>query len=301
MQRYFRVFIQFWALIFLLANSLNAFAEEQGAPNASPQQVDPADCLGCHKDSRTAAIFNTPHGQKGDKNTGFAEAECAVCHGAKLQHPKIDFGPKSKTSVEEQNQVCLGCHERGDRIHWEGSGHQDAQIACTGCHIIHTTHDPVLNKANQTEVCFTCHAEQKAQSYLRSRHPFRDAKMACTDCHNPHGSTSEALLKENTITETCYSCHTEKRGPFLWEHPPVQENCALCHNPHGSTQDRLLKVRAPFLCQQCHSEQFHPSTLYEGSGIPPAGAQSRLLGEGCLNCHYMIHGSNHPAGAAFDR
>ncbi len=125
--------------------------------------------------------------------------------------------------------------------------------------------------------------------------------MVCSDCHNAHGSTSDFLLKENTVTETCYACHTEKRGPFLWEHPPVQENCALCHNPHGSTQDRLLKVRTPFLCQQCHADRFHPSTLYDGSGIPPLGAQARLLAEGCLNCHYFIHGSNHPAGAAFDR
>ncbi|MGR8979501.1 MAG: cytochrome c3 family protein [Gammaproteobacteria bacterium] len=125
--------------------------------------------------------------------------------------------------------------------------------------------------------------------------------MVCSDCHNPHGSTSEFLLTENTANETCFNCHPEKRGPFLWEHPPVQENCTLCHNPHGSTQERMLKIRTPYLCQQCHSEAFHPSTLYDGSGVPPEGAQSRLLSEGCLNCHFNIHGSNHPSGAAFDR
>ena len=26
----------------------------------------------------------------------------------------------------------------------------------------------------------------------------------------------------------------EKRGPFLWEHAPVVENCTNCHTPHGS-------------------------------------------------------------------
>jgi hypothetical protein len=63
----------------------------------------------------------------------------------------------------------------------------------------------------------------------------------------------------------------------------------------------MLKVRTPWLCQQCHAEAFHPSDLYNGAGIPPAGAAQQLLGKGCLNCHSMIHGSNHPSGQRFSR
>ncbi|MGR9116342.1 MAG: DmsE family decaheme c-type cytochrome [Gammaproteobacteria bacterium] len=279
-------------------------AEEPLPTIDKAEQIDPSDCLGCHKDAKTKSIFGTPHALKGDPRTLFAAQECEVCHGDKPQHPKIAFGAKAETPIEEQNRVCLNCHERDDKVHWQGSIHQSSDLSCASCHEIHTPRDPVLDKASQTQVCFTCHAEQKAQSFLRSRHPFREAKMVCTDCHNPHGTTSDFMLIENTVTETCYSCHAEKRGPFLWEHPPVQENCALCHNPHGSSQDRLLKVRPPYLCQQCHADAFHPSTLYDGVGLPAAGVQgrmSRLLAESCLNCHYFIHGSNHPSGAAFDR
>jgi predicted CXXCH cytochrome family protein len=40
--------------------------------------------------------------------------------------------------------------------------------------------------------------------------------MECTSCHNPHGSTNVKMLKVgNFVNETCVSCHTEKRGPFL--------------------------------------------------------------------------------------
>ncbi len=94
----------------------------------------------------------------------------------------------------------------------------------------------------------------------RSSHmPVREGKVVCTDCHNPHGSFSEALLKTATINEVCYQCHAEKRGPFLWEHPPVRENCLNCHDPHGSNNDFLLKISRPRLCQQCHSGGQHNS------------------------------------------
>ncbi len=80
---------------------------------------------------------------------------------------------------------------------------------------------------------------------LRSSHmPMREGKIVCTDCHNPHGSYSEKLLRANSVNENCYTCHAEKRGPFLWEHAPVRENCLNCHDPHGSINEYLLKSLA---------------------------------------------------------
>ena len=62
-----------------------------------------------------------------------------------------------------------------------------------------------------------------------------EGQMACSDCHNTHGSIGPALMKRDTVTETCYTCHAEKRGPFVHQHQPVTDNCANCHNPHDST------------------------------------------------------------------
>ena len=88
------------------------------------------------------------------------------------------------------------------------------------------------------------------------------------------------------------------------EHAPVVDNCANCHVPHGSSQPRMLKVRSPMLCQQCHSEGFHPSTLYNGEHLPPnvlSNGSSRILAKGCMNCHPAIHGTNHPSGPRLTR
>lgn len=191
-------------------------------------------------------------------------------------------------------------------MHWTGSLHASADVPCAACHDSHATRDKVLVKTEQPEVCTTCHKDVRAQLFRFSRHPIREGEVVCADCHNPHGSIGPTNLKKFTLNETCFQCHAEKRGPFLWEHAPVRDSCANCHTPHGSSQPRLLKARGPFLCQQCHLAAFHPSDLYAGTGLPdqPFSNQSdmsRLLAKDCLNCHPKIHGSNHPAGPRFTR
>jgi DmsE family decaheme c-type cytochrome len=155
---------------------------------------------------------------------------------------------------------------------------------------------------NQTETCYKCHPDVRAQSYLMSAHPIKQGRVVCTDCHNPHGSMTDHLLKQETLNETCYQCHADKRGPFLWEHEPARENCMACHRPHGSVHANLLKARLPWLCQECHMSGFHPSTAYTGSGLPGFGTPQRaLLLNSCTNCHTNVHGSNSPSGVRFTR
>ena len=107
--------------------------------------------------------------------------------------------------------------------------------------------------------------------------------MACSDCHNPHGSAGPKLLAKNTVNETCYTCHAEKRGPFLWEHQPVNEDCTNCHTPHGSNITPLLKSRPPFLCDECHDGPHNSQAPYgtavaglQGGGVLPGGAYAPL-------------------------
>lgn len=299
-----------FGLLALFSVSSVFAAEEE---DASYTQDGAQDCLECHDTKPAILVLNTPHAQTGDSRTPFASHECESCHGASPEHmrkvegetvpplPKIVFRSDSPNTVEEKNQVCLDCHEGGIRINWTGSQHHSGDVTCATCHTVHALKDPVLVKQDQAEVCYTCHVEQKAQSNRRSRHPIKEGKTACSDCHNPHGSFGPTLLKYSSVNDTCYSCHTEKRGPFLWEHAPVRDDCTNCHTPHGSTQVRLLKVRTPFLCQQCHMEAFHPSTLYSGDDIPPFGVGERILTKGCLNCHPKVHGTNHPSGGRFTR
>ncbi|MEI6601572.1 MAG: cytochrome c3 family protein, partial [Comamonadaceae bacterium] len=117
----------------------------------------------------------------------------------------------------------------------------------------------------------------------------------------------------DSTNATCYTCHAEKRGPFVHQHEPVAEDCANCHNPHGSTVAGMLKTRAPLLCQQCHTPHVAGGVGavagQPGVSSAAAGLTAPLInattngknvvnlwqGRSCLNCHTQIHGSNNPS------
>jgi DmsE family decaheme c-type cytochrome len=187
-------------------------------------------------------------------------------------------------------------------------------VARTDCHELHAPTQRVLNPLTQADVCAKCHKAQQAQIHRYSRHPIVEGKVTCSSCHNVHGSVGPKLLVKESVNETCYTCHAEKRGPFLWEHAPVVDDCTNCHTPHGSNLSPLLKMRVPMLCQGCHTGD-HGKNLYSGANLPggnvttangqiPLGSQSPAAqgnGRSCIACHSTIHGSNHPAGAKFQR
>jgi DmsE family decaheme c-type cytochrome len=107
------------------------------------------------------------------------------------------------------------------------------------------------------------------------------------------------MIKAPSVNQLCYKCHAEKRGPFMWQHPPVDENCATCHSPHGSVHQWLLVEKIPNLCQGCHDSSTHPGTLYGRSSLFTGAAPAiQSVGRACLNCHSNIHGSNAPANPA---
>ena len=176
-------------------------------------------------------------------------------------------------------------------------------VGCSNCHYIseRRSEKNLFITEDPKKACFQCHKERRAQLQRSSHMPLREGKMDCASCHNPHGGPGPSLLKTASVNETCYTCHAEKRGPMLWEHPPVRENCANCHEPHGSNYPNLLKMKVPYLCQSCHVGAGHPSNIYNANNLPGGTTDQRLLGKGCLNCHSQVHGSNHPSGPRFQR
>lgn len=266
-------------------------------------------CLKCHDKAPATTMLHTAHAAKGDSRSPFAQHACESCHGASPEHlkkpedgakralPAVVFRKDSPNSVEERNQVCLTCHQGGKLMNWTGSQHHASNTACVDCHGLHTTQDPAISRRAMPEMCFDCHQEQRAQSLRPSHHPIREGQTVCGDCHNPHGSPTQKLLLGRTVNDTCYNCHAEKRGPFLWEHAPVREDCTICHSPHGTTTGGLLKQRMPFLCQDCHmtvAGQTHSNQFL--SNTTGATHNQRLRGQSCMNCHSQIHGTNHPSG-----
>ena len=288
-------------------------ATEQSTALASDYSQKGADtCLSCHNGERMQHIFRTAHGQGADPNAPFAYLQCESCHGPGSAHtgrkdvgaghtPIIDFGRDAATPVEEQNAVCMKCHTRDVGLQWSGSTHQTGQVACADCHDLHAKVDAVSVLTEQADVCYECHTKERADNLKPYAHPVRQGIMTCTACHSPHHSTGDTLLKRNTVNELCWSCHTELRGPYLFEHPPVSEDCLLCHTAHGSIQPAMLTRRPPLLCQSCHSQRGHPSVSYTKDGLPGNNPSAFVLNGSCVNCHSQIHGSNHPSGANLTR
>ncbi|MGQ0587361.1 MAG: DmsE family decaheme c-type cytochrome [Gammaproteobacteria bacterium] len=296
-----------------------------GAQAPEPEAFSPSSfatkgadtCLKCHdEDSKFPVmdIFKTPHGARADARTPFGAGatQCESCHGAGGEHArkkKVDepqgpigtFGTDAKTPPEVQDRACLACHSGAARHAWAGSEHESAGIPCAGCHVVHAAADPVRATATQAEACGGCHARERAASLGAFAHPLRDRRMACSDCHSAHGSAGDALLAKGTVNDTCFTCHADKRGPFLWEHAPAAEDCSLCHASHGSPHRALLVQRAPLLCQGCHAQAGHPSLALGPDRLAAGSPSAFLLGGSCANCHSQVHGSNHPSGADLGR
>lgn len=272
-------------------------------------------CLGCHRSGGLVpaeAILHSLHGISANPESPFAAGgnHCQTCHGPSAGHLSLDANGKrppppivfdERTPATTKSQVCLNCHQDEIGQDWHGSSHQFEQLSCDSCHQVHVSQDPILVINAQAPVCFTCHRKQRSELQRPSAHPVARGLLGCGDCHQPHGGSGERMLVANTVNETCYGCHAEKRGPLLWEHAPVREDCRNCHEPHGSNHASLLVSRPPFLCQQCHLAQFHPSTAFGGDDLPPTGASRYLLNRNCMNCHTQVHGSNHPSGSGLIR
>jgi DmsE family decaheme c-type cytochrome len=295
-----------------------AWAALAGTAQAAKDAEASALCMACHEE-HYQQLAKSAHAVAADART----PTCVSCHGASAKHaenpaevkPEGRFKGKDALLGDDASAGCLTCHgKEAKRALWATSAHPAADVGCTGCHKVHVNRDPVLAKTSQPGVCYACHQGPRAQVNLAWRHPIAEGKMTCADCHAVHGSAGPKLAKRDNVNDTCYTCHAEKRGPFVHQHQPVTEDCSQCHNPHGSSVAGMLTARPPILCQQCHTPhvaggvgalggqpgvfpprapgQFQPEVTANSSGL---NTVNMWQGRSCLNCHTQVHGSNNPA------
>jgi DmsE family decaheme c-type cytochrome len=298
-----------------LQQSILALAIVGAALAAMPAMAQrPAEtpiCAGCHEAAH-ASIATTHHGTKNDASGSM----CQACHGDATEHLKDPAKAKpskqsKSASPAEKDAVCMTCH--GGNRHlafWESGKHAKNEVTCSNCHNIHGKQKNVAvapytttSRPIEADTCGTCHKQVRNATLKPSHHPILEGKVKCSDCHNPHGALTPVMLKHETVNQQCFSCHADKRGPFVFGHPPVEENCLSCHTPHGSAHGKLLNEKAPNLCQDCHVTGRHPTSFYgsnqgwtvPGTETPNSSVSTRFIARGCLNCHNSIHGSNAPS------
>lgn len=289
-------------------------AEEGSASTAASAEnkfIGSEACKACHPDV-WHTFHRNPHFQSvALENRPPERTGCEGCHGPGDLHVK-GMGDTSKIirfgelAPHEVLGNCLECHSKDfGKMQIRRSQHSTGEVSCVSCHSIHSSPQVRFLLADkQREVCYECHLEIRSRFNLPFKHRVNEGAIDCTDCHNPHGTPTATWgvgHRPRMVSHAfgndaaCLGCHTDKRGPFLHEHPPVRvEGCTFCHNPHGSTNARLLTRPAVFtMCLECHNAVmgFGP-----GERIPSPNRSRHNLADpafqNCINCHNRIHGSN---------
>jgi len=295
-------------LIFFLSPLL-LHAQQQQATSSS--FVGSNVCRTCHPDI-WATFFKNPHyksiasGKETPERTG-----CEGCHGPGKAHVEARGGKATIVAFSElqPKQVldnCLRCHaETLSRANIRRSTHTLNAVVCSNCHSIHKSPVPkFLLAQRQTDLCYGCHTDVRGQFSMPFKHRVNEGFMTCTDCHNPHGAfaptwrmASRPRMLDQALSneEPCLKCHSEKRGPFVYEHEPVRvEGCETCHYPHGSTNSRLLRRPVVFtMCLECHNGAGNFGRQNAGVLIlTPSHNLADPRYQNCTTCHVRVHGSN---------
>jgi DmsE family decaheme c-type cytochrome len=264
-------------------------------------------CEACHSDIYESFQKNPHIAVETDEKRGWQGRACESCHGPGSKHIEEMTAESivnpAKIPPMRADEGCLTCHlnqpTHAGRI--RGS-HARNQIACVACHPVHGTEEVTLRphprqKINQQ--CADCHPAAWASFQRPHAHKLPQGAMSCVDCHNPHGSFLPRNQQVVSANEPgCFRCHSNLRGPFVFEHAPVRlEGCQSCHEPHGSANPRMLtRHEVSNLCLECHSN------LPGAGGAVATGAMGDIPTgnhdlrsprfRNCTLCHVKIHGSH---------
>ncbi|HSK70154.1 MAG TPA: DmsE family decaheme c-type cytochrome [Pyrinomonadaceae bacterium] len=318
--------------IWLIAGTFSRAAtgttsENQTVTTSATPTPNPADyvgaetCRACHEDQFNS-VAQTKHGKLHQVESWKGKIQnCESCHGPGKAHSEepsvtniISFKNKDPKFIAD---TCLACHAgKEEHNQFRRGEHWRNNVGCTDCHTAHGPEHgkfkdgsmtlanrastlnpaPAMLKNTEQQLCISCHSEVKSHFNKPFRHKVMEGAMKCSDCHNPHGGFETKQTKLAVGADVaCVKCHTDKQGPFVFEHAPMSiEGCSACHTPHGSANPKMLKrhqVRQ--LCLECHS-----GITNQLSDSPLGGPhdQRNLRSRNCTVCHTAIHGSNaHPA------
>ena len=218
--------------------------------------------------------------------------ECAQCHEEKTGH--FADSTHARLALKDDKGRDIGC----EACHGPASKH----VAAGG------GKGSIVNPQKSPEACFACHLDKRGQFSLPNSHQVLNGKMSCGDCHEVHEGAAIAgtgfdLEKQNAL---CTKCHTEQKGPFVYEHGAMKEGCTACHNPHGTVNQKMLLARDGNLCLRCHLAAPQSVTVGTNVGVTTGQINAGVALGGhnrgsafpangtcwAAGCHEAPHGSN---------
>ncbi len=258
--------------------------------------------ISCTRRTRNVLLFG------GTAVWGLLLVACVTANRTVLAPPFV-AGAKFAGTKE-----CAQCHE-DQTSHFGTATHAklalaDGTVGATGCEACHgpgSLHvkagggrGNIINPQKSPETCFACHLDKRAQFSLPSTHQVLNGHMSCGDCHEVHKDNAivGTGLDLEGINAACVKCHTQQKGPFVFEHSAMKEGCVSCHNPHGSINQKMLVARDANLCLRCHLEAPDPGVTGQinANAIRHSAENhnSRLMQGTCwsASCHEAPHGSN---------
>ena len=270
--------------------------QKTGAASNGSEYAGAESCKTCHED-----IYNgwekSPHWKQTYKEGGIAKHGCEDCHGAAAGHVADPTDTSKlflfeKATPKEIDARCLGCHAGGTQhMNAINSEHARNEVSCVSCHSPHHGKDSdFMLVKSQPELCYSCHLAKKAEFDMPFHHRVNEGLVRCTDCHNPHGTVKPKQVRTSSTQDAvCFTCHTDKQGPFVFEHQPVKiDGCQSCHLVHGGPNPHMLKLsNVNLLCLQCHT-----TSSFSGAPGAPSFHNQASLFQSCVLCHSQIHGSN---------
>jgi predicted CXXCH cytochrome family protein len=321
--------VTLWVMVGMIwaASSSLSQPADQDPSKIPPSKAAPAQdyvgsetCKTCHEQqfdnfSRTAHARLADISYWRDRVHG-----CESCHGPGRAH--VEGGgdvTKIRTFKNEPpkqvSETCLTCHSgKEEHNNYRRGEHWRNDVSCIDCHSPHSP-PPTPTRAEsltfiaqgsrlgpdsstirmlrlrEPYLCLRCHNEMKSQFTMPFHHKVLEGTIRCSDCHNPHGGFESKQTRLAIGADApCIKCHTDKQGPFVYEHAPLKvEGCAICHDPHGSSNPRLLRrTEVRQLCLECHSN----AHTIGAPNTPSFHNQATVRFRNCTTCHVRIHGSN---------
>ena len=279
------------------AVAVPAAAQAAAAAAANPSGYAGAEaCQACHAEIYTG-WEKSAHWKQTYKEGGIAKHGCEDCHGAAASHVADPADTSKlflfeKASTKEIDARCLGCHAGGTQhMNAINSEHARNEVSCIACHSPHHGKDSdFMLVKSQPELCYSCHLAKKAEFDMPFHHRVNEGLVQCTDCHNPHGTVKPKQVRTSSSQDAvCFTCHTDKQGPFVFEHQPVKiDGCQSCHLVHGGPNPHMLKLsNINLLCLQCHT-----TSSFSGAPGAPSFHNQASFFQSCVLCHSQVHGSN---------